>query len=227
MSIAKEQAAQKGGGKADAPKEGQTLSGLIKESADPRVQEIRKQIDELKKQRGAQVSKARECQRRLSYKVSEQEAIGKLVEMERKKPKEDSIGKLKKARHMLEFKISTESLSLQQEKVLIRQISDINSKLDKALKLVRLERKKVLISKDIEQYTGELQGAAKAVEELDAKLDELYGSVRRILGVSKFKSRQQKPRERSQQRPPQQDINLEDIVVIKKKESKPQPAQQG
>ena len=84
-----------------------TLSSRMKESADPRVQEIKKTIEELKKQRSAQMAKARERQHRLAYKVSEQEAIAKLIDIEHKKPRKESIGKLKKARKDLEFRIST------------------------------------------------------------------------------------------------------------------------
>jgi uncharacterized coiled-coil DUF342 family protein len=193
---------------------------MIKDSKDPQVQEFRKEIDALKKQRNDHISKMKEYQHKLSYKMAEQEAIARLIEMEKKKPRKENIGKLKKMRHSLEFRISTESLNLQQEKTLIMRINELNAQLDEAFKQGRLERKRGLISTDIEHYSKELQEKAKSIGELDAKLDGLYSNIRKILGISKYKPKPMQKSKEKQQQKPQHDINLEDIVVIKKKEKK-------
>ncbi len=203
----------------------QTLGSLIKNSEDVRVQELKKQIDLLKKQRSDQMGRIRECQRRLSYKSAEQEAIIKLAEMERQKEKPGKMapdmGKLKRQRHALEFKVSTEAPSLAQEKAFIRKISELNAQIEEGVKLERMERKKGLVAKDIVEFQTRLNALAAEIAQTDAKLDELYSSIRKILGVRKQRPREQQGQ--SQPRPKQQrqaEINLEDIVVIKKKEAK-------
>lgn len=200
---------------------------MIKESADPKVQEIRKEIEELKKQRSDTMSRMKELQHKLTYKMAEQEAISKLFEIEKSKPRKENIGKLKKMRQALDFKISTGSLNLQQEKMIVRQISEINLKLEEAIKLSRLERKKGLVSNDIERYSDELKKIAASITGIDARLDELYSNVKKLLGISKYRPKEREERRKKKEihQRPQQDINLEDIVVIKKKEAK-RPEQQ-
>jgi uncharacterized coiled-coil protein SlyX len=200
-----------------------SINSLIKESVDPKVQEISQELDKLKKQRLGYIIKMKELQHKLYYKTTEQEAISKLIEIEKKKPRHDNIGKLKRMQRSLEFKISTESMNLQQEKMTVMKINEISSKIDAAMKLTRLERKSSLISGDIVGYNAALAENAKAITEVDYKLDALYSNVRKILGVSRYKPKQAtKPKPQPKV---QQDINLEDIVVIKKKESKQQPEQ--
>ena len=180
------------------------------------------QIDELKKKRSETLSKMRDVQRRLSYKVSEYDAIVKLTEMERQrqtgKPKPD-IGKLKRQKRSFEFKISTEAPSLSQEKVLVRKINELNSQIEEALKGVRMTRKMDFVKKDIGELQTILSTSAVVMNEVDMKLDELYHSVRKLLGVQRRRVNVQHQQQRKAPPPSRnQEINLEDIVVIKKKE---------
>lgn len=206
----------------------QTLGSLIKNSTDVRIQELKKEIDQLKKQRSDQMGKMRDCQRRLAYKSAEQEALAKLAEMEARSsghsaPRFD-ISKLKKQRHSLEFKISTEAPSLAQEKALIRKVNELNAQIEDALKSEKMKRKRGLVAKDIEELQAKLNAAVTEITQTDAKLDDLYSNVRKILGVQRRNARAHSAP--SQQRPKPQphnaEINIEDIVVIKKRDAKPQ-----
>lgn len=197
---------------------------MIKNSVDPKVQELGKQIDALKKQRAALMGRMRESQYRLNYKKAEQEAIAKLIEMEEKKSKSlgrDEMAKLKRMRHSMEFKISTEPLSLAQERSIARRISEVNAQIEDGMKTEKLERKRGLVSKDIEAYQNSLNDVIKSVMELDAKLDELYSSIRKALGIRRRFGASPKQAGAPQPRPKRQEINLEDIVIIKKKDAKP------
>ncbi len=206
----------------DGKKGESTLNNLIKSSTDPKVQELRGQIEELKKKRAVLVARMRESQYRLGYKTAEKEAIAKLVEMERQKAKsshaKENMVKLKRLRHSIEFKISTESLSLAQERAMAMKIGEINAQIEEALKLERLTRKHGLVSGDIEKYQKTLNEVVTQITELDGKLDVLYAGIRSALGIQKRrpKSQVQAPKQKQQS----QEINLEDIVVIKKKEDK-------
>jgi len=201
-----------------------TLGSMIKSSTDPKVQELRVQIDALNKKRREVFGKMKDAQRRLNYKTGELDAISKLSEMEKKQLKEiPDISKLKRQRHMLEFKVSTEANSLPQEKLLIRKINEVNSQIEEALKSVRKERKILLVKKDIAELQTTLNSIITELTGLDKNLDDLYHSIRKILGVEKRRPNiQQQQKQKPIHR--QQEINLEDIVVIKKKDNKkPQP----
>jgi hypothetical protein len=54
------------------------------------------------------------------------------------------------------------------------------------------------------------------IEELDAKLDGLYVNLRKTLGIGSWQNKQKQKAEESAAAT-QQDVNLEDIAVIKKK----------
>jgi uncharacterized coiled-coil DUF342 family protein len=197
---------------------------MIKNSADPKVQELRIQIDALNKKRREAFGKMKDVQRRLNYKMSELDALSRLSEMEKAQPKAmPDISKLKRQRQMLEFKVSTEAHSLPQEKLLIRRINEINSQIEEALKSVRKERKMLLVKKDIADLQTALNSIVAELAGFDRNLDDLYHSIRKILGVEKRRSNVQQQKQKPVVHR-QQEINLEDIVVIKKKDGKkPQP----
>ncbi len=209
-----------GGEAKDKVQTANTLGSMIKNSTDPKVQELRVQIDALSKKRREMFGKMKDAQRRLNYKTSELDALSKLAEMEKKTAgRMPDIAKLKRQRHMLEFKVSTEAHSLPQEKLLIRKINEINSQIEEELKYIRKERKIALVKKDIVDIQALLNSIITEINGLDKNLDELYYSIRKILGVEKKRPKiQQQQKQKTQQK--QQEINLEDIVVIKKKDSK-------
>jgi DNA repair ATPase RecN len=118
----------------------------------------------------------------------------------------------------MEFKISTEASSLSQERDIVRKINEINQELGEALASVRLERKTGFVKGDIEEYKKSITEINGKIQELDNKLDSLYANLRKVLGIGMWQNKQQMKPKRTQQ--PVQGINLEDIVVIKKKDSK-------
>ncbi len=179
-------------------------------------------IDNMRKERNKLITKIKDSRRRLRYKEAESAAIQTLLKMKKEEDKDDSkrkrVGYLKRMKTRLEFKISTEASSLSQEKDIIRKINDINQKLNEALAGVRLERKLLFVTKDIEDYKKAITEVNSNIAELDARLDGLYVSLRKSLGIGNWQSKPQTPKRVQQQQPG--GINLEDIVVIKKKEAK-------
>ncbi len=154
------------------------------------------------------------------YKEAEGAAIDRLLKMkkeaEKDQEKKKGIGYLKRMKARLEFKISTEASSLSQEKEIIRRINEINRELDEALASVRLERKAGFIVKDIEGFGKDIKEINDKITELDGRLDGLYANLRKMLGIMAAKQ-QHKEKPQRQKRPVQNDINLEDIAVIKKR----------
>ncbi len=200
----------------------QMLNDAIAASKDPEVPKIKEEIDSIKKQRGEVIGRIKDTRRRLNYKESESVSIAKLLAIEKAKAeteqKRNKIGYLKKLKNRLEFRISTEATSLSAEKELIRKIEEVNKELNEAYRTVRLERKSEFVKKDVEQYKAQLVELEAKIVESDKKLDELYDRLRKLLGIKKerqeFKPAKKQQPEHHQQL---QEINLEDIAIIKKK----------
>lgn len=196
-----------------------SLNVLIKESNNPEAAKLKEDIDNIRRDRSKLIARVKDCRRRLSYKEAEFAAIDRLLKMRKEEDKDGSkrkrVGYLKRMKQRLEFRISTEASSLTQEKDIIRKINEINQELEEALASVRLERKVGFISKDIEEYRKSITEINTKIGEFDTRLDGLYMSLRKSLGIGSYQVKpQQKPKK---QQPQQQGINLEDIAVIKKK----------
>jgi uncharacterized coiled-coil DUF342 family protein len=205
------------------------LNDAIKESKDPEVAKLKVEIDGVKKLRNEAIAKVKESRRRLSYKEAEAVAITRLLAIEKGKDannaKRRKIGYLKRLKNQLEFKIATEASSLAAEKDFVRKIEEVNKELNDAYKAIRLERKSEFLKKDAEDYKKLLAELELKIAEHDKKLDELYDKLRKLLGIER--GRHGKPasvKKKPQARPMSQEINLEDIAVIKKKAKKPEEA---
>ncbi len=207
------------------------LNEAIKNSTDPEVAKIKAEIDSIRKERITIIIRIKESRRRLGYKEAEAAAITRLLDIERAKPesaeKRKKIGYLKRMKNKLEFRISTEASSLNEEKDLVRKIEEVNKELNEAYKTIRLERKNDLVKSDIEQFKKVLTEGEAKIQEQDKKLDELYDKLRKLLGIERNKH--EKPQQHHGERKKQHhehvpqamdEINLEDIAVIKKKPKK-------
>ena len=148
------------------------------------------------------------------------------MESGREHAKGGRIGYLKRMKSQLEFKISTEASSLSEEKNLVRKIDEIGKQLDEALALVRLERKRELVKGDIEQFKKGILDLDKEIIGMDVKLDAVYSELRKVLGIGGWNKHgtgnNGKPMLKKRSPAPQklQEINLEDIAVIKRKGAK-------
>jgi uncharacterized coiled-coil DUF342 family protein len=209
-------AAQPGAKEEKAPPR-KSLEELIEESKNEEAIAIKKAIDQLKKERGAMVAKIRDGKHRLDYKEKEYEIVEKKIAGSKTK-KEDDLRKVRKLRHIkerLEFRVSTEATSLAAEKDLVRRINEVDHEIKEALKGVKMERKLGLVKGDIDFYRANVVDLSKKIGEADARLDEMYARVKSILGIHRRKPYDEARRKTQQQQ--QQEINLEDIAIIKRK----------
>ena len=204
-----------------------SLGKLVEESKNPEAERIKKEIDSIRDQRSKLIGKLNEFRRRLAYKEKEAIAVDKMLKMEGQKehPKGGRIGYLKKMKSQLEFKISTEASSLSEEKALVRKIDEIGKQLDEALALIRLERKRELVKGDIEQFRKGILDLDKEIIGMDVKLDAVYTELRKVLGIGGWNKHgtgsSGKPMHKKKAPTTQiQEINLEDIAVIKRKGAK-------
>lgn len=201
---------------------------MIKGAANPEAAKIKEDIDTLRKERSKIIARIKEYRRRLGYKEEEGAALTNLVALNKEKDKDGEMAKrynfLRRLKNRLEFRISTEAGSLQKEKEMIREISSINQELITLSATVRMDRKLGLVKGDIIEAKAKLAELEPQIVEIDAKLDLMYTDLRKKLGILKRPMPEQKPRyqprdrdERPRQQQRNEEINLEDIAIIKKK----------
>lgn len=207
----------------------QTIMRLIAESGNPEAAKLKEEIDALKKERIEAIIKVKIARKRLAYKEHELEDVKRTMEQNKTDTTEQKrqIGKMKRMKNSLEFRVSTEARSLSEERKLVKEIAEVNAKLKDLYKSIRFEKKIEFVEGDIKRYTEEVEAATKKIAEVDSKLDEKYNALRKLLGIERSKHREpgeryerREPRERKPQfREQQEAINFEDIAIIKKKKS--------
>ncbi len=193
---------------------------IVKESRNPEAEKFKGSIDAIRDKRKLLIEQIKKVRKKVNYKLAEQETIERFLQMnEGVKDYEDKLRKVRmltKQKRRLEFSISTESFSLADEKLLIGKIKLINAELDGSLRVVKLFRKRDLVKKDLEEYTAQLNKLDVEIADLDKQLDDLYSGLRKLLKMGEAKRERPKLKKRDE-RPRTQEVNLEDIAIIKKK----------
>ncbi len=208
-------------GKPEQPKI-KSINDIIEESKNPEALAIKEKIDAVKKDKFNLMLEVKGLRRRLNYKLTEGEAISKFVNDENNQIDPKKFAYLKKLKNKLEFKLSTEArISLYEEKDIIRKINIISTQLNDLYKFQRLKRKSGYIVKDIEELKTKINEDNNKIANLNKSLDDLYDQVRRILKINRRNAERKPGESQAPKRKfiPQatQEINLEDIAVIKKK----------
>ncbi len=179
------------------------------------MRQLRKAIDEERKKKFAILDEMRRYRRKLAYKIAEQEALKKILDMNKNNTK--NIGYLRRKKERLEFRISTEAFTLESERELIRKKSEIDSELEEAIKRYRTKRKAEFVAGDIEEATKKIEESNASLHEIEKKLDVLYSDLRKQNGLERRKTYKKpvhevKPAE----------VSLADIAVIKEKKGQMQ-----
>jgi uncharacterized coiled-coil DUF342 family protein len=150
---------------------------------------------------------------KMNYKLEEQVALSKLSVSS---PAPKNVGRLKRMKSSIEFKIATEAATLTAERELIKRLNEINKELDEALNAYRFKRKVELVAKDIDEIGKALESYKNQVLEVDKKLDALYANLRGLTGWKKSTDEHRPKRTPKHEGP--FEVSLEDIATIKKKE---------
>lgn len=154
---------------------------------------------------------------KLRYKQAESEALTKLLTMAPGGGK--NVGRLKRMKESIEFRIATEATTLSAEKELIKRLGALNEELDEALKTYRSRRKAELVAKDVVDLKQRFDTLREQIVATDAKLDALYAKLREETGwgVARTTAHVEKKKHIKQQEP--LEISLEDIATIKSKKA--------
>jgi len=206
--------------KADASKP-KSINDIINESDNAEILALKDKIESIRKEKSNLFYQLKSAKRKLNYKIAEEAALSNFLNDENNQIDIKKLIGLKKLKNRLEFKLSTEArISLYEEKDIIRKINIISNQLNEMYKFQRLKKKGELVTGDIESLKENITKLNSSIGEKDKELDEAYDNVRRILGFNR--KRDNRTRDSEQRRRPvrtmqPQEINLEDIVVIKKK----------
>jgi uncharacterized coiled-coil DUF342 family protein len=149
---------------------------------------------------------------KLRYKETEHEALAKLLSMTQENR---NVGRLKRMKESLEFRIATEAATLNAERELIKKLSAINGELEDALKVYRFKRKAELVAKDIDDLKKRFEDYRIQIREDDKRLDGLYANLKVLTGWGERDRSQAKKKHVPQQEP--LEISLSDIATIKSK----------
>ncbi|MGC8628883.1 MAG: hypothetical protein ACP5T4_01585 [Candidatus Micrarchaeia archaeon] len=114
-------------------------------------------------------------------------------------------------KEVLDFKISTEARTLDEEKALLKKLGEVEAQLKEAIASQRLRKKAELVEQDIEQITQNINGLSLAIDQINKQISEL----RAKLEINKQKK--EKPKRERQSAPAPLTISLQDIAVIKNK----------
>ena len=187
--------------------------------------EKRKALEDEKK---ALIEKIKAVNRRLRYKQYEFKALSSMVPAEPPIP----LVMARKRLNQLEFRIATESTNLAQERKMMREIREAEESYKAAAKYQKFARK-------LEYVRGDVAAAEKEASALDVEIKkkrEQIGEIEREISTRKRRVARVKEREKKEREPTDEGVSkeemkeytqsfektvtLEDICVIKRKNSK-------
>ncbi len=191
---------------------GQPLAPTQEKPAETELDKLRKEIDETQKKRSMLVFDTNRLRHRLAYKKEEYEAVRKLVDLNTDRGK--NAGRLRRMKEELEFRISTETATVNQEKELLKKLGSIQNELEEANKFYRLRKKTELVEKDIVGLSKVVDEQSVKIKEIDKTLDALFDRLRKSTGGARQHAHVEHEKKINVKKP--FEISLEDIAVIKK-----------
>ncbi|MCX6775330.1 MAG: hypothetical protein NT130_00555 [Candidatus Micrarchaeota archaeon] len=182
-------------------------------------------VEALEKEKATLLERLKEADRRYRYKVYEAKALSEMLDKKKKEGTLPLTRELRKRIQRLEFIISTEARTLQQERELVKEVRDLEKKLKASIELERMERRLHLINDDI-------KAAEKQVIEFEKKMDDMRKELQEKRNASSKSKKEKKlldlkekvNEERQREREPFMKksvdgrVDLGEICVIKKKE---------
>jgi hypothetical protein len=162
-----------------APQAAQAVPQAPQDPRSLEIASIREQINAERKKRMDLIGQLSALRNKLRYKENEHEALAKLLSMSHEG---HNVGRLRRMKESLEFRIATEAATLNAEKELIKKLTVINGDLEDALKIYRFKRKSELVAKDIEDLKKRFEVYREQIREDDKRLDGLYASLKALTG---------------------------------------------
>ncbi len=188
--------------------------------------ELKKRIDELEKQKLSLIEKAKELDGTLRYKGYEAKALREVLSNERG----NEYRMLKRRLDELEFQIATESLNLQSERKMMKEIRETQKQLERATEVEKKRRKLFLVEGDLKQLAeertrveNEIQRVKNEIKSLKDELNEKSKEAREAVRRDRRRKEMEDQRKKLmsdlgiKDQPFEGEVSLGEIAVIRKK----------
>jgi len=167
--------------------------------------ELRTKIEELEKKKSELIERIKQLNRRIRYKKYEQKALEPFLEQ----TKDVKVAPYHKQKRALEFRISTAAYTPKMEKDLIKQLREVDKKLDEVREVERARRKIKYVEQDISEGEAEIVKIEVDLKVIRDDLKKLYDEMKTI----RMTSRKQMA---AQARAEEDMVALGDLATIEK-----------
>jgi|GEM_PF-3070243 predicted nucleic acid-binding Zn-ribbon protein len=179
----------------------------------------------LEKKKAELLEKLKEADRRYKYKMYEGKALREMLEKKRNETNLPPAREIKKRINRLEFLISTEARTLQQERELVKEVKEWERKLKEAVEIERMGRRLRFIEEDMRKAGEQVAELERKVNEIRNALKEKMKERRKTAKESKLLELKRKVEEERKkevepflQKESDGKVDLGEICVIKKKD---------
>ncbi len=170
---------------------------------------------------------------RLRYKIYEAKAVRAALE-DKMRETGYNARDLRRQKERLEFRIATEATSLAKERVMMKEMNEIDKELEKASEVEKLDRKLRLVEGDIRAADAEIEQIKKGIDDSKAEIKAFYEADKEKRSEERDKEWEERKRAQLMARKEQRDkemkkelepfmggigegVELGSIAVIKKK----------
>jgi len=182
-------------------------------------------VEALEKEKATLLERLKEADRRYRYKLYEAKALSEMLDKKKKEGAFPPTRELRKRIQKLEFIISTEARTLQQERELVKEVRNLERRLRESIEFERMERRLHLINEDIKTVEKQVMEFEKRMDEMRKELQNKRNASskskkeRKLLELKeKVNEERQREMEPFMKKNADGRVDLGEICIIKKKE---------
>jgi len=182
-------------------------------------------VEALEKEKATLLERLKEADRRYRYKLYEAKALSEMLDKKKKEGAFPPTRELRKRIQKLEFIISTEARTLQQERELVKEVRNLERRLKESIEFERMERRLHLINEDIKTVEKQVMEFEKRMDEMRKELQNKRNASskskkeRKLLELKeKVNEERQREMEPFMKKNADGRVDLGEICIIKKKE---------
>ena len=182
-------------------------------------------VEALEKEKATLLERLKEADRRYRYKLYEAKALSEMLDKKKKEGAFPPTRELRKRIQKLEFIISTEARTLQQERELVKEVRNLERRLKESIEFERMERRLHLINEDIKTVEKQVMEFEKRMDEMRKELQNKRNASskskkeRKLIELKeKVNEERQREMEPFMKKNADGRVDLGEICIIKKKE---------
>lgn len=145
------------------------------------LEDVETQIKALEQKKSSLIEEIKKNYGRIRYKKYEEKALEPFL----KETENIHVGPVRKRLRQLEFKISTQALTPQMERLMIKDVKKVEEELKGMRKVERARRKKKLVQQDIIEAENRIKEIEEELKKIRETLKELYSKARTLKSAAK------------------------------------------